>query len=323
MAEFPLGVWSHNLKDFGSEDEMKTRVAELADAGFNLIVPCVKNPPGAVDFFTDVGIVHPDYPDWDPLKVLIEAARSHGMDVHAWFCVFAERGEFGLLKDHPEYAATNDESPGWSCGCRPEVQDYVLSLFRSAAERYKPAGLHLDYMRTGGACRCDYCREQVGALGVDVDEAKQGTAEYDQWVEWRVGRVANFVKEMRDLTDELGCELSAAVFGGYPECIYSQAQDWVLWGERGWVDALFPMNYTQSPRVAWGRAVAHVAQVAGAVPVWEGICKRAGRFSHLTPRELTGQMRKVLQVGADGIIIFSYGSLKAEDYAAIKALKGE
>jgi uncharacterized lipoprotein YddW (UPF0748 family) len=158
--------------------------------------------------------------------------------------------------------------------------------------------------------------------GVDLDAAKVGSREYEAWVRWRVGRIAEFVRSMRGLTREAGVELSAAVFSGYPECIQAQAQDWVQWAEEELVDALMPMNYTQSTRVAIMRTKAHMAQVAGKVPVWEGICRRAGNFSNLNPDELRDQMENVLAEGPQGIVIFSYGSLTAEDLGVCKALKG-
>ena len=123
------------------------------------------------------------------------------------------------------------------------------------------------------------------------------------------------------MTEAEGIELSAAVFSGYPDCIVSQGQDWVQWAEQGLVDYLFPMTYTQSPRVAVMRTTAHLAQVAGKVPVWEGLCKRASRFARCTPEELVEQMRGVLDQGAQGVVVFSYSSLGQEDLEAIRALK--
>ncbi len=323
MDEFGLGVWSHNIKEFGGKAEVRERVGQLADAGFDLIIPCVKNPPGAVDFFTDVANVNPAYPNWDPLKVLIEAASQRGMKVHPWFCVFPEGDGSKLLQQHPDYLAKIDQRMRWACACRPEVQDYVFELYESLAQHYRPAGLHLDYIRTGDRCGCDFCKAQMQERGVEIEEADQGTSEFEAWTQWRAGRIADFVRRVHGLTQAEGIELSAAVFSGYPDCIESQGQDWVQWAEEGAVDFLFPMTYTQSLRVAVMRTVAHLAQVGGKVPVWEGLCKRASRFARCTPEELVGQMRGVLDRGAQGVVIFSYGSLEAEDFAAIERLKSE
>lgn len=323
MADFGLGVWSHRITDFGAQDEMRERVARLAEAGFDLVIPCVKNPPGAVDFFTDAADVNPEYPPWDPLKVLIEACAREGMKVHPWFCVFAEGERSRLLREHPDYRARTEEKMQWACACREPVQDYVLALYRSLAEHYRPAGLHLDYIRTGGVCRCDFCASEMKARGIAIADAAPGPPEFETWTNWRVAKITGFVRRVHDLTSREGIELSAAVFAGYPECIASQGQDWAQWAEEQLVDFMFPMNYTQSARVAAMRTKAHLAQVAGAVPVWEGICKRAGQFSRLTPEELGRQMRAVLAEGARGAVIFSYGSLTAEDLAVVRRLKAE
>ena len=61
--------------------------------------------------------------------------------------------------------------------------------------------------------------------------------------------------------------------------------------------------------------------MAGKVPVWEGLCKRASRFARCTPEELVEQMRAVLEKGAQGVMIFSYSSLEPADFEAIGQLR--
>ncbi len=322
MKDFKLGVWSHRITDFGERDELKERVAGLADVGFDLVVPCVKNAPGAVDFLSDVADVNPEYADWDPLEVLIEECGERGIKVHPWFCVFREGDQSHLLREHPESAAVFEEGAqgGWACACRPGVQDYVFALYKEIAERYGPAGLHLDYIRTGSLCRCDYCRAETEKLGVNVDDAPRGSLGYAAWSEWRAGRVTAFVRRMRELTSSEGIELSAAVFPDVPVCIIHQGQDWPLWAEEKLVDFLFPMNYTPSTRAAATRTQCHLALAAGHVPIWEGLCRRSSQ-AMLDAPALERQMRAVLETGAEGICLFSYPALDDEDMALIRGLK--
>jgi len=324
MSEFGLGVWSHRINEFGdTPEEARERVAALADAGFDLLIPCVKNAPGAVDFFTDVADVNPEYPEWDPLKVLIEACAEHGMKLHTWFCVFREGDQSRLLREHPESRAVFEEGTyrgGWACACRPEVQDYVFDLYRSLAERYRPDGLHLDYIRTGSLCRCDYCKAETEKLGLDFNDAPTGSMAYAAWAQWRADRVTALVGRMHEYTVSEGLELSAAVFPDVPACVLHQGQDWPLWAEQKLVDYMFPMNYTPSLRGAVTRATCHAALVGGRVPLWEGMCRHSQQAMLDTPA-LIEQMRAVLDVGAQGVVIFSYASLKDEDLAAVKQLK--
>jgi len=326
MSDFGLGLWSHRITEFGeSPDTMRERVGVLADTGFDLIIPCVKNAPGAVDFFTDVADVNPEYPDWDPLKVLIEAAAEHGMKVHTWFCVFREGDQSRLLREHPECKAVFEEGTapgGWACACRPEVQDYVADLYRELALRYGPDGLHLDYIRTGALCRCDYCRAETEKLGIDVDHAPTGSLEYAAWSQWRADRVTAMVRRMRAFTASEELELSAAVFPDVPACVLHQGQDWPLWAEEKLVDYMFPMNYTPSLRGAVTRATCHAALVGGRVPLWEGMCRHSSQ-AMLDTAALIEQMQAVLKVGAQGVVIFSYASLDDKDLAAVKQLKSD
>lgn len=320
MKKFGLAVWSHQIADFGDMDEVEKHADALADAGFDILIPCVKNPPGAVDFLTDVANVNPSYPDWDPLMVLIDACRARGVKVHPWFCVFTEGEQSKLLQEHPEFTAKFESTHRWACACRDEVQDYVFNLYKSLVANYRPDGLHLDYIRTGGICKCDFCKSQMRERGVNIDTVEVRDPAFEEWTNWRVSRLTNFVQRMREFTRNEGLELSAAVFAGYPDCIRSQAQDWVLWAEEGLVDYLFPMNYTNSLRVAVTRTISHVALVGGKVPIWEGLGK-ASSASQLTTEALAKQIEGVLDAGAQGVVIFHYRAVTEEDIEAIRCIR--
>ena len=317
MKKFSLGVWAHGIKNYGDSAEgVEGHVARLADAGFDLIIPCVKNPPGAVDFLTDVADVNDDYPQWDPLKVLIEQCRQRGIRVHPWFCVFVEGEKSRLLREHPEYEAKNegDSKLRWACAMRPEVQDYLHNLYVSLAERYQPDGLHLDYIRTGGLCKCDYCKQQMAEQGVDIEDAAWATPPFERWTQWRTGRITDFVRRMRRYTAEHDLELSAAVFRDYPQSVPSQGQDWVAWADEGLVELLFPMNYDESEVNVRRLTREHVKLVGDKVQLWEGLMR-----GKLTSEQLTRQVRAVFQLRAKGAVLFHYPALTDEDLAAIKS----
>jgi uncharacterized lipoprotein YddW (UPF0748 family) len=319
MREFGLAVWSHQITDFGGSDEVKTHADALAQGGFDILIPCVKNPPGAVDFVTDVADVNRDYPDWDPLSVLIDACRERGVKVHPWFCVFTEGEQSRLLRERPDLAARFEGSGRWACACRDEVQEYAFNLYKSLALRYRPAGLHLDYIRTGGICTCEFCKSEMRERGVDIDAVEPRDPAFEVWTEWRVARLTGFVRRLHEFAVSEGLEVSAAVFAGYPDCLRAQAQDWVQWAQEGIVDFLFPMNYTNSLRVAVTRTVTHVALVGGKVPVWEGL-GRSSSASQLTTETLLGQVQGVLDAGAQGIVLFHYRSIADDDVKAIGRL---
>lgn len=317
MAKLKLGTWSHSVYDFGEQDEILRHADRLAEGGFGLLIPCVKNPHGFADFFTEVADVNPKYPDWDPLRVLIDACQERRVKVHLWFCVFPEGRDAKLLREHPEYEAQIETQFPWACACRPEVREYLLALYKDVGKRYRPDGLHLDYIRTGGPCKCGYCKKEMTARGVDIAKVEHGGPESQKWVRWRADKITSFVRRMRTICNRGGLELSAAVFSGYPDCIEHQGQDWVAWAEQGLVDYLFPMTYTVSPRMLQMRTVAHVAQVGRRVPVWEGLCKQAGAI-RLTTRGLAAQARLARECGAKGVVLFSYPAVTNADIKALK-----
>ncbi len=299
---------------------MEKHAERLADAGYDILIPCVKNPPGAVDFFTDLADVNPAYPSWDPLKVLIESCQARGVKVHPWFCVFTEGEQSRLLRERPELRARIEGDLRWACACREEVQENVFNLYRDLALRYRPDGLHLDYIRTGGLCRCGFCKEQMRAKGVDIETVEFRDPASELWTEWRASKITGFVKRLHEFTSARRMELSAAVFAAYPDSIRGQAQDWVQWAELGIVDYIFPMNYTNSLRVAAARTTSHIALVKGRAPVWEGLGKSSSA-SQLSTEALQMQVREVVRAGAKGVVLFHYGAITPQDDEAIKALR--
>ncbi|MBN1669793.1 MAG: family 10 glycosylhydrolase [Kiritimatiellae bacterium] len=316
---FGFGTWAHRVYDFGdSPDAVDTSVERLTDAGFSLIVVSVKNPPGYADFQTDVAHVNPAYPDWDPLKVLAESADRHGAKVHAWMCVFPEGANSALLEKTPQLAAVleGERRIRWACACHPEVQAYELALYRSVAERYPVHGLHLDYIRTGEHCRCEYCKAQMAARGLDITTLAGKDPAYGEWVNWRCDRVTAFVEQMRALTREKGIELSAAVSAQIISWLFSNAQDWARWVEKGLLDFLFPMDYDNFARRVDLKIRQNLALVDGRCAVWDGLGKKSSN-SELTTEALVEQVQTLKRAGAQGVVIFNYKALTDADLAAI------
>ena len=316
--EFGLAVWSHKLRDFGSKEEVERHAERLADAAVDTLIPVVKGTSGDVDFLTGMADVNPKYPDWDPLKVLIKACRRRGIKVHPWFCVFTEGGRSRLLREHPLFVAKGTGGRNkWACAMRPEVQDYEFGLYKSVADSYKPDGLHLDYIRTGGVCRCGFCKAQMKKKGIDIEKVKTSDP---TWVEWRVSRLMQFVSRLREFTKKEKMELSAAVFRSYSSARISQAQDWVKWAEKGIVDYLMPMNYTNDLSTFKKWTKSHVGLVRSRVTIWEGIGKKSS-MSKLSTQALAEQAQAARDLGTQGIVIFNYGAMTDDDFKAIREVK--
>jgi uncharacterized lipoprotein YddW (UPF0748 family) len=312
--KFGLAVWSHKLRDFSSEDEVIKHTERLAEADVNILIPIVKFPSGAVDFLTSLADIHSEYPDWDPLKALIENSKKRGIKVHPWLCVFTEGQHSRLLREHPEFVAKGiTGSTSWACAMRPEVQDYEFNLYKSVALHYNPDGLHLDYIRTGGPCRCEFCTAQMKKRGIDISKVNPPDP---TWTEWRVSRLTEFVHRLRKFTEKEGMQLSAAVFRNYSSARIFQAQDWVKWAQQGLVDYLMPMNYTNNLTEFAELTKSHIELVGGQVPIWEGIGKKSS-ISELSTKALAQQAQAARKAGAQGVVIFNYHAITDRDFKAL------
>ncbi len=367
MTGFRTGTWAH-MRDFvESAEQVRRRIARLAGGGISLIVICVdrSTSDGGVDFFSDVTAASPGYPEWDPLKVMIESAHEQGIEVHPWLCVFKSGARAHLFEQHPEAEAifssvwpdgvSNQGS--WTCAMQPLVQDYTFNLYRAIAERYEPDGLHMDYIRTGMQCSCDYCAAEMAKRGIDIravqrkydddrdlwlDTATHGLLrkhnarkvvgtdeevdpvlvdeELHQWLNWRVDRLSEFVSRVTEYARAHGLESSAAVKHFWPQQTPTGAQDWVRWVREDLVDYLFPMTYMNDSQRLASVIAEHMELMAGTEPqYWPGLGKSSS-ISDVTPDQLAEQIVIAQQAGAAGVVIYHEAALTAEDLALLKDL---
>ena len=321
MSEFGKAVWILPRRDFPEgEESIKKVVRRLAEGGFNILIPCVKGTDGYIDYDSKVGNVRPESQEFDFLEVLAREAQDKGVKVHPWLCVFTEGKGSALLASNRELAAIDREgnTTRWACTARPEVQDYEFALYEEIMDNYDVAGVHLDYIRTGDGCYCDYC-QQASGIDANIAELTSKDQQWGDWITWRASNVTKFVARVHGAAVKRGLEVSAAVFTEYPAGIASNGQDWEEWAKRGLVDYIFTMNYTNIAELAAKYTRNHIAILQGACPVWEGLGKESSGSSLTTPM-LVEQIKAVLREGANGIVIFAYSALTDEDIEAIRSL---
>lgn len=316
------GVWMHNVPK-ESPDEVKRHAERLVRGGFDLFIPCVKNPDSMLDYHTKIGVISPEYKEWDPLRVFCEALTGTPVKIHPWLCLALESKTGALIQRNPDLQAVDRAEPfprlQSACMSQDEVHDYELSIYEEMMDNYPIAGVHLDYVRyqSGGCCFCNYCRTAFRKLtGIDPIRIQDGDEGWPEWIEWRKNNITRFVERVRQSTKKRGRELSAAVFAGYPECITGVGQDWADWERRGLLDFVFPMNYTMVPRIARQRAVNHIATVSGKTPLYEGLWYRPT----LKPQKFLQQVEQIRELGIQGIVIFEYYRLTDEDLDTVREL---
>jgi uncharacterized lipoprotein YddW (UPF0748 family) len=332
MSKVWKATWLHKLPS--TPEDVKTVARRLANAGFDLLIPCIKQVTGIADYHSRVANVRAEYRDWDPLMVLAEEANAVGLAVHAWCCVFPEGEDSKLLNARPELVAvpTTEKPRGepqfrLACPNRPEVQDYEAALYQELIDNYPISGVHLDYIRfMGGLCFCEVCQKSYReATGGDLNALKffewnnPAAQDMDAWIDWRCEVITRFVRRIRKASRKGGKELSAAVFHYHPGGLLDIGQDWEAWVREGLLDYVFPMNYSQSTHIAAKWARNNVAALAGAPSDcrhWQGLLRPAC----MSTSRFVRHVRAVLDAGVEGFTIFEYPYLRDEDLAALKAL---
>lgn len=179
------GLWC-SLEDFGTTvEDVESRVGQLADAGFNLLLPEVKGGHGLVRWPSELKphAVEARYRDFDTCHHLVKACEKHGVELHAWFIDFFEGENGPAFQEHPEWAATNahgrltneEQLRGerfthlWMCPAqRPGYTDqWLVPLYAEFARMYEFQAVHHDYVRYPGDlapdqyCFCDWCLEEL------------------------------------------------------------------------------------------------------------------------------------------------------------------
>lgn len=308
-------MWNHSGTGLYPGDWDRT-CRLLANSGFNAIFPFVASP--AVAHYSSKRLlatkVQKNY--GDQLAQCLAAAHRYGMEVHAWkICwnlesappaTVAALGREGRL----QMSDTGKTFP-WLCPSHPDNQKRELEAVMEIARKYPVDGIQLDYIRYKDShhCFCNGCRKRFEKeIGRSIrqwpKEVKDGplAQAYDQW---RAEQINHFValtyKTLKAYKPRI--KLSAAVYGYYPQCSKTIAQDWGAWLSRGYIDFVCPMNYTTS-HTLFTRWVRNQTALTGARgKLFPGIGVTAIE-SRLSPLQTVEQILILRREGAGGFVLF-------------------
>lgn len=317
------GIWDHAGTGLYPGDWNRTcrelRARGITDLFINVLWPGVAHYPSDVLPRSDTFRVH-----GDQVAACLDAARANGMKVHAWkICWRLEPAPPALLERmrHQGRLQVTDRGATipWLCPSHPDNLQYEKDAVREVLTRYPVDGIHLDYIRyrDSHACFCAGCRERFEAF------AKQKVAQWPEDVRrpplqarfesWRAGRISRLVQDIDRFGRRLrpNMELSAAVYGRYPLCARSIGQDWGQWVEKGIVDFVCPMNYTEdlSKFSAWTAEQMALPNARG--HIWPGIGVTAAE-SRLDAVGTLDQIAVARAAGAAGYVLFDLNPAVAE-----------
>ena len=250
------GVWEHSGTGLYPGDWDRS-CAVVEDAGLTDILTNVSWPGKA--HYDSAFVPHSNvYALWgDQVQQAVEAAHRHHLKLHVWkVCWRMDGAPEALLsamraEGRLQRTASGEEVP-WLCPSDDRNLAYEKDIVRELLRNYEIDGIHLDYIRytDSKACYCKGCRKRFERMhGRRVaDWPKDATPNGPQggaYSAWRVKQITRLVRDVSAIIDKVRPEvrLSAAVYGRYPLCIASVAQDWGDWLKQGYVDFVCPMNY--------------------------------------------------------------------------------
>jgi uncharacterized lipoprotein YddW (UPF0748 family) len=320
-----IWVWAESFSSDPNVGPMQIRglFHNFSEAGLNFVLFLVKNSSGWLFYNSSIGPVDPRY-YWDPLKVAVEEAHRFGLELHAWFCIFHDKK---LAKERLDLAMVNCTgyvSTEWVCPSKMEVRQYLKSLIGEVASKYNVDGIHLDYIRFPNRtyCCCEDCRRKW--LEEHPEKPWPPDPADPTFIEFRQKLITSFIEDIRNMLKGINpkIKLSAAVLPVPKDAINNRMQNYPEWTEKGMVDFLTPMMYTNSRDdfQRWLNETLNVVRLK--VPIYAGIgvyCFNATR----QPELIEEQINITRTLGGEGNVFFRYFAPCEKKYCDLNELLKE
>lgn len=284
----------------------------------------------------------------DTIDFLLELANKNGIKIFAWVNLLsiANNREANILTKLGDSALTKDQylrpslrneqvndldsyylrdnqlflEPG-----DLRVQKYILAIIDEIITRYPSlAGIHLDYIRYPhpvpylpdsrfnkygltygyGEENISRFKEATGLEPLSMDYSADNCL---KWDDWKRKQVTDLVRSISQLVKDTNSDLllSCAVIPSAERAYLAAFQDWPFWLEEGIVDYAVIMNYTRDKQFA-KEIIRSALSHCGKGKIFVGL----GAFlMKEEPESLAKQCRIARELGAPGIIFFSYDDL--------------
>ena len=255
----------------------------------------------------------------DPIARGIELAHRRGIAVQAKMVVmfsFRSPPEFQhkLLKSDrvmrgADGKAIVQSGSFWICPTQPANRTAALAAMAELLHRYPVDGIQFDYIRFNEepSCFCKHCREEFEhTLGKPARHWPADVLNGEltkRFNDWRQTVINDWARQLSTTARQArpGLKITAAVFPVLERAREEKAQDWKLWLDRGYVDAICPMNYTTNAHDFEERCRS-VLKFAGRDRVVMGLAE--WKFQQLD--DLSRQIATCRQLGLGGFALFSY-----------------
>ena len=317
--------WCHNALgvDGMTWDEA---IKLLADNGFTAILPNMLWG-GAAYYPSEVlPVAWAAREKGDQVAACLAACKKHGVACHVWKVNYnmgsnAPKEFMNKMKREGRTQVLFDgtRKEQWLCPSHPDNQQLEIDAMVEVATKYAVDGVHFDYIRypDNEGCFCAGCRarfehilgKRVGHWPADLREDAELV---QRWLQFRRDQITTVVAGVSQRLRETrtGVQISAAVFKNWPRDRDTIGQDWKLWCEKGYLDFVCPMDYTEG-NVEFEGLVKRQLEWTGSVPCYPGIGLSVWADATDVVK-LIEQIQITRRYRTGGFTIFNYGVPQAQ-----------
>ena len=269
----------------------------------------------------------------DQIAQCLAACRKYGVRCHIWKVnwnlgwnapkEFVER----MRKEGRLQVDISGKPVDWLCPSHPDNRKLEIDSMVEVATKYEVDGIHFDYIRYPGpeCCFCAGCRQSFEELlGRKVPDWPQGLRKpgefREKWLEFRRSNITAVVAAVSEVARKARprIQISAAVFSSWPSTRDSEGQDWKAWCDKGYLDFVCPMDYTEHTGLFAGQ-VKQQAQWAGKAPCYPGIGLSCWK-DRTDIFRLFEQIEVTRRAKTGGFTIFDYEAREAREVVPLCGL---
>ena len=297
----------------------------LADNNFTAVFPNMLW--GGLAHYDSALLPHSDEFDayGDQITACLDAAHQAGIEVHAWKVNFnlssAPQSFIDDMHASDRTQVTRYGEPvDWLCPSHPDNFALERDSMLEVVLNYDVDGIHFDYIRYPNRdhCYCDGCRtrfeQQTGnPVTTWPDDVVAGGPLESAFLDWRREQITNLVSAVYQGVKAVkpNVQVSAAVFSSYAYCKDGVGQDWVDWIDRGIVDFLCPMDYTNDFDKFENLVTEQLGYAQNRIPIYPGI-GASSSSSSFGPDGVIVQILTTRSLDTGGFIIFNFDRDLAE-----------
>jgi len=311
-----------------SRDNIKQMVTNCKAAGINHLFIVVYNnarttyPSNVMNNLIGKPILE-RFAGRDPLQECIEEGHAAGLKVHAWFeygfsSSYSASGG-AIVNAKPNWAARDlagnlvvKNGFDWLNGLHPEVQQFLIDLFKEVVSNYAIDGVQGDDRLPAMPSTGGYDTYTVNLYkNENGGNTPPTTATDATWLRWRTNKLNLFVKRLRSEVKTIKPTVLFTISPSpYPFGYTEYLQDWPTWVDSSWVDAVLPQCYRYDINAYTAVLQQQKSYYRNpSVPLYPGVLIKSGTYT-----ASTGFLSQMIQAnrnnGFKGESFFFYEGIK-------------